>query len=121
MTLTNFTPDSAAAAPDAAVEMSEQCAASHGEAARSGDAAPRDGLVDRRAPRGQSGVSAARERRQFGSSHAGLSEGGRELAAAIDRYKLQHHRRYITCDEMLTVLHELGYQRVAEPTCKSGG
>ena len=51
------------------------------------------------------------ERRQFGSSHSGLSEAGRELALAIDQYKLQHHRRYITCDEMLAVLHQLGYSR----------
>ncbi|MEM0924673.1 MAG: hypothetical protein AAGJ83_01415 [Planctomycetota bacterium] len=51
------------------------------------------------------------ERRQFGSSHHGLSEAGRELALAIDRYKLQHHRRYITCDEMLLVIEGLGYQK----------
>ncbi len=53
------------------------------------------------------------ERRQFGSSHAGLSAEGRELAAAIDTYKLQHHRRYITCDEMLVVLGSLGYEQKA--------
>lgn len=51
------------------------------------------------------------ERRQFGSSHQGLSEAGRELAQAIDRYKLENHRRYITCDEMLTILEGLGYRR----------
>lgn len=51
------------------------------------------------------------ERRQFGSSHSGLSEDGRELALAIDRYKVTHHRRYLTCDEMLTVLTELGYAK----------
>ena len=51
------------------------------------------------------------ERRQFGSSHSGLSEAGRELALAIDEYKIQHHRRYLTCDEMLTVLSALGYSK----------
>jgi len=51
------------------------------------------------------------ERRQFGSSHAGLSAAGRELALAIDRYKIQHHRRYLTCDEMLSVLADLGYEK----------
>lgn len=51
------------------------------------------------------------ERRQFGDSHSGLSEAGRELAFAIDRYKLQHHRRYLTCDELLRVLTQLGYAR----------
>ncbi len=55
----------------------------------------------------------ASERRQFGSSHSGLSEPGRELALAIDQYKLEHHRRYITCDEMLIVLQSLGYERYA--------
>jgi hypothetical protein len=49
------------------------------------------------------------ERRQFGSSHAGLSDQGHELALAIDEYKVQHHRRYLTCDEMLKVLSSLGY------------
>lgn len=51
------------------------------------------------------------ERRQFGSSHAGLSDDGRELALAIDQYKIQHHRRYLTCDEMIRVLSSLGYSK----------
>jgi len=51
------------------------------------------------------------ERRQFGSSHMGLSNDGRELALAIDQYKVQHHRRYLTCDEMLSVLSDLGYSK----------
>ncbi len=51
------------------------------------------------------------ERRQFGSSHSGLSEDGRELALAIDQYKIQHHRRYLTCDEMIRVLSSLGYSK----------
>ena len=59
------------------------------------------------------------ERRQFGSSHAGLSPAGRELAAAIDRYKLQFRRRYITCDEMLLVLRELGYERGSDTPADS--
>ena len=51
------------------------------------------------------------ERRQFGSSHTGLSTAGRELAVAIDEYKVQHHRRYLTCDEMLSVMSTLGYRK----------
>ena len=51
------------------------------------------------------------ERRQFGSSHTGLSTAGRELAVAIDEYKVQHHRRYLTCDEMLSVMNSLGYRK----------
>jgi hypothetical protein len=67
-----------------------------------------EGFFDRRSAGGDSGNS---ERRQFGSSHQGLSEDGRELALAIDRYKVQSHRRYITCDEMLQILTELGYSK----------
>ncbi|WP_165440508.1 hypothetical protein [Rubripirellula amarantea] len=51
------------------------------------------------------------ERRQFGNSHFGLSEDGRELALAIDQYKVKHHRRYLTCDEMIEVIQSLGYSR----------
>ena len=63
------------------------------------------------APPRHSGSTTSSDRRQFGNSHRGLSEAGRELAQAIDRYKLENHRRYITCDEMLTILGELGYER----------
>lgn len=51
------------------------------------------------------------ERRQFGSSHANLSPAAAELALAIDQYKLEHRRRYITCEEMLMVINQLGYHR----------
>lgn len=67
------------------------------------------GFVDRRASSGtRSGGS---ERRQFGNSHSGLSPDGRELALAIDQYKVEHHRRYLTCDEIINVLEDLGYSR----------
>jgi len=52
-----------------------------------------------------------RERRQFGSSHANLSPPAAELARAIDQYKLENRRRYITCEEMLVVIKRLGYSR----------
>ncbi len=83
------------------------------------------GYVERRsrpassATSSESGVRS--DRRQFGSSHHGLSEAGRELAQAIDRYKLENHRRYITCDEMLSVLRGLGYQRAADPPSPPDG
>jgi hypothetical protein len=51
------------------------------------------------------------ERRQFGNSHEGLSPDAAELAQAIDRYKLVHRRRFITFEEMLSVINSLGYQR----------
>jgi len=74
-----------------------------------GEDSARGDFVDRRNSSGSDSGKA--ERRQFGSSHAELSEDGRELALAIDQYKARHHRRYLTCDEMLTVLRSLGYEK----------
>ncbi len=51
------------------------------------------------------------ERRQFANSHDGLSHDARELALAIDEYKLLHRRRYITYEEMLAVVKTLGYAK----------
>lgn len=64
-------------------------------------------FVDRR----NAAETPVRDRRQFGSSHSDLSEDARELALAIDGYKARHRRRYITFEEMLTVIHQLGYAR----------
>ncbi|MEX0818704.1 MAG: hypothetical protein WD070_03895 [Pirellulaceae bacterium] len=52
-----------------------------------------------------------RERRQFSNSHDGLSPNARELAVAIDQYKLHHRRRFITFEEMLFVIESLGYAK----------
>ncbi len=67
-------------------------------------------FVDRRQNGGAntSGV----ERRQFGNTHYGLSPAARELAETIDNYKVQNRRRYITYEEMLQVITELGYRKV---------
>ncbi|MCY2984576.1 MAG: hypothetical protein NTY15_13205 [Planctomycetota bacterium] len=65
-------------------------------------------FVDRRQ---QSGSGERGERRQFGNSYNNLSREGRQLAEAIDSYKVEHHRRYITTDELIGVLTGLGYQR----------
>ena len=65
------------------------------------------GFVDRRQT-SSPGASGA-ERRQFGNTHYGLSPAARELAEAIDSYKLQHRRRYVTYEEMLQVITKLGY------------
>ena len=35
----------------------------------------------------------------------------RELAVAIDRYKLLHRRRYITYEEIMGVVKQLGYEK----------
>jgi hypothetical protein len=55
--------------------------------------------------------SPAFERRQFTNSHEGLSPEALDLARAIDGYKLRHRRRFITYEEMLSVIKSLGYQR----------
>jgi hypothetical protein len=51
------------------------------------------------------------ERRQFSNSHSELSPEAKELAAAIDEYKLVHRRRFITFEEMLGVVRSLGYHK----------
>ena len=51
------------------------------------------------------------ERRQFTNSHDELSPDARELALAIDAYKLHHRRRFITYEEMLDVIQSLGYSK----------
>lgn len=67
-------------------------------------------FVDRRSRDGGGG-SPGRERRQFADSHEGLSSDARELATAVDRYKLEHRRRFITYEELLQVVQSLGYHR----------
>lgn len=51
------------------------------------------------------------ERRQFTNSHEDLTPSARELAMAIDGYKLRHRRRFITYEEMLSIIQSLGYSR----------
>lgn len=53
------------------------------------------------------------ERRQFGNSYSDLSPRAKELAEAIDQYKLLHRRRFVTADELLDVIEALGYRRDA--------
>ena len=66
--------------------------------------------VDRRAH--ASGEHApGSERRQFTNSHEELSPEARELATAIDQYKIRHRRRFITYEEMLVVVKSLGYHK----------
>ena len=51
------------------------------------------------------------ERRQFANSYVELSPEARELAQAIDGYKLRHRRRFINYEEMHQVIRELGYHK----------
>ena len=67
-------------------------------------------FIDRRSAT-PSGASPQRERRQFTNSHEELSPDARELAQAIDSYKLVHRRRFITFEEMLAVVKSLGYKK----------
>jgi hypothetical protein len=53
------------------------------------------------------------ERRQFCDSREHLSPEAQELAQAIDAYKLQHRRRFITFEEMLHIITGLGYAKSA--------
>ncbi len=69
-----------------------------------------DSFIDRRSYAGYHGAP-GRERRQFADSHDELSADAKELAQAIDAYKLMHRRRFITHDEMLFVFKSLGYHR----------
>ncbi len=72
--------------------------------------APELPFVDRRSYDPGVGVP-SQERRQFTNSHEGLSPEARELANAIDQYKLTHRRRFITYEEMLAVVKSLGYHK----------
>lgn len=67
-------------------------------------------FVDRRDYGARPGAP-ERERRQFTNSHDELSPEARELAQAIDSYKVIHRRRFITYEEMLCVVKSLGYSK----------
>ena len=68
------------------------------------------GFVDRRTSY-SSDEAPSRERRQFTNTYDELSPSAQELARAIDQYKLRHRRRFITYEEMLSVVLSLGYSR----------
>ena len=57
------------------------------------------------------GVGPLFERRQFANTYDELSPDAAELARAIDGYKVQHRRRFITFEEMIAVIKSLGYKR----------
>lgn len=71
---------------------------------------PSADFIDRRTALAADGAP-ARERRQFANSYDDLSPPAQELAHAIDQYKLRHRRRFITYEEMLSVVLSLGYSR----------
>jgi hypothetical protein len=67
-------------------------------------------FIDRRLSPAEAPVAGV-ERRQFSNSYEDLSPSVRELALAIDEYKLRHRRRFITYQEMLDVIEALGYHK----------
>jgi hypothetical protein len=67
-------------------------------------------FVDRRNPDIQRRTPGS-ERRQFNNSHLELSPEAAELGRAIDQYKLVNRRRFITYEEMLSVIKQLGYSK----------
>jgi hypothetical protein len=69
-----------------------------------------ESFIDRRGPM-HPGNEMLFERRQFANSYDELSQEAAELARAIDSYKVQHRRRFVTFDEMLAVIKSLGYSR----------
>jgi len=68
----------------------------------------KDQFVDRRSA---NETPSHGERRQFGNNYDSLTPDARELATAIDQYKLRHRRRFITYEEMLDVVQSLGYSK----------
>jgi len=69
-----------------------------------------ESFIDRRGPV-QLADQPLFERRQFANSYDELSPDAGELARAIDGYKVQHRRRFVTFEEMLAVIKSLGYKR----------
>jgi hypothetical protein len=69
-----------------------------------------ESFVDRRGPMHPGGEPVF-ERRQFANSYEELSPDAAQLARAIDGYKVQHRRRFVTFEEMLAVIKSLGYSR----------
>jgi len=66
--------------------------------------------IDRRKNRGGNAPD-GRERRQFRDSHNQDDPEVRELAEAIDNYKMSNRRRFITYEEILKVVKSLGYHK----------
>ena len=66
-------------------------------------------FVDRRQP--DRGMEGGRERRQFRDGNRSDRPEVAELADAVDNYKLQNRRRFITFEELFDVIAGLGYHK----------
>lgn len=71
------------------------------------------GFVERRQRDQGAAVAGAAdfERRQFRDGNRSSRPEVAELANAIDDYKVAHHRRFITFEELFDVMTSLGYHR----------
>ena len=67
-------------------------------------------FVDRRTPASSKNAPGL-ERRQFSDSYQELSPDAAELGGAIDQYKLMNRRRYISYEEMISIVKSLGYSK----------
>lgn len=68
------------------------------------------GFVDRRDPSKQR-QNTGLERRQFSDGYSNLSPEAAELGRAVDKYKVENHRRFVTYEELLAVMKSLGYSK----------
>lgn len=69
-----------------------------------------EGFIDRRSY-DFAVVPPGPERRQFADRYEDLSPEAMELGQAIDSYKMRHRRRFVTYEEMLSVIKSLGYHK----------
>ena len=60
---------------------------------------------------------------RFGEVHPGgdYSDEEREFLLAIDRYKTESNRRFLSWREVLRVFKSLGYRKVADPAIDPEG
>lgn len=73
-------------------------------------AAASNSFSDRRAPRTENRVGGP-ERRQFTTTPSSMRPEVAEFAEAVDRYKMEHRRRFITFEELFNVMTSLGYHK----------
>ncbi len=68
-------------------------------------------FVDRRQGADNDRPLGVPERRQFRASQNSGRPEVNELAHAVDQYKLEHRRRFITYEELYNVIASLGYHK----------
>ena len=67
-------------------------------------------FVERR-QRDVNAASTGTERRQFRDGDRSARPEVAELANAVDDYKIAHHRRFITFEELFDVMTSIGYHK----------